>query len=110
MNLKARVAAAATTNATLVKGAPGRLKSINVANGAIAAKFLKLYDLAVAPTVGTSVPVATFLIPTLGRCDLNFGAGLLFTVGIAYAITGAIADSDTTAVAANDVHGVIGYQ
>jgi hypothetical protein len=68
--------------------------------------FLKVYDKATAPTVGTDVPVYTFLIPGNTRgsgtnIPLPEG-GIEFKKGLGIAITGNIADSDTTAVLANE--------
>lgn len=104
-----RVASAATTNATSVKATPGRVYGIALANTSAAAKFVKLYNKASAPTVGTDTPVHTIALAAGQRVDLSWPVGMPFSTGIAYAITGAVADSDTTAVAANDVHGGLLY-
>lgn len=106
----ARIASAATTNATSVKASAGNLYSMELSNTSAAVKFFKLYNKATAPTVGTDTPVHTILIPagaTLQLCwDMN---PKRFSTGIAYAITGAKADTDATAVAADDVHGSMNY-
>ena len=95
---------AATTNATLVKNTAGTLWSIAVSNTNAAARFLKLFNLTTAPTVGTSVPVFTVAIPTCGTVMVNGGAnGIRFGTGISLAITGAAGDLDTTAIGAGDV-------
>ena len=100
----ARVLSAATTNATLVKSTAGNLYGIWVSNSSTSKRWLKLYNMTTAPTVGTSVPVMTIAIPP-GFCgDLNVGThGISFTTGISLAITGAYTDADTTAVAAGDI-------
>lgn len=100
----ARVLSAANTNATLVKSSVGNLYGIWVSNTSTSNRWLKLYNMTTAPTVGTSVPVMTIAIPS-GFCgDLNIGThGISFATGISLAITGAYTDSDTTAVAAGDV-------
>jgi len=59
--------------------------------------------------VGTDTPVRVIPIPAGGGYDSWFPVGFSFATGIAYAITGAVGDSDTTAVAANDVVGYIGW-
>ena len=105
----ARVAAAATTNATSVKASAGRVVGYHLTNNTAAVKFIKFYNKASAPTVGTDTPVATLVLPASGQLFAELTGGLAFATGIAYAITGAIADADTTAVAANDVHGYIAY-
>lgn len=95
---------AATTNATLVKNTGGTLWSIAVSNTSAAARFLKLFNLTTAPTVGTSVPVFTVAIPSNGTVMVNGGAnGIRFGAGIALAITGAAGDLDTTVIGAGDV-------
>lgn len=95
---------AATTNATLVKSTAGTLWSIAVSNTNAAARFLKLFNLTTAPTVGTSVPVFTVAIPSGGTVLVNGGSnGIRFSTGISLAITGAAGDLDTTVIGAGDV-------
>lgn len=106
----ARVAAANTTNATSVKAAPGIVNSVNIFNASAAKSYLKLYDKASAPTVGSDTPIATIGIGAGLPRDVTFPGGLPFLLGIAYATTTGIADSDATAVALNDLHGVITYK
>ncbi|MBI2718149.1 MAG: hypothetical protein HYX36_05220 [Rhizobiales bacterium] len=107
---KARVMSAASTNATSVKASAGRLYEIHLCNTSAALKFVKFYNKASAPTVGTDTPVATYpLAANGGRLDIVSINGISFATGIAYAITGAVADTDTTAVAANDIVGELLY-
>lgn len=94
----------ATTNALLIKNTAGTLWSIVVSNTNAAARFLKLFNLTAAPTVGTSVPVFTVPIPPGGTVLVNGGSnGIRFGTGISLAITGAAGDLDTTAIGAGDV-------
>ena len=100
-----KLTSAATTNATSSKASAGSLFEITADNFTAAIKWLKLYDKASAPTVGTDVPILTVPIPINSSVSLNFGElGKRFTIGIAFALTGAQAVSDTTAIAAGDVH------
>ena len=95
---------AATTNPVLVKSSAGTLFGIVASNIGAAVAYLKLYNKATAPTVGTDVPVLTIPIPAGGMVPLKFGAlGHRFTTGIGIGITGAAADTDTTVVAAAQV-------
>lgn len=95
---------AATTNATSVKSTAGTLYGVTASNVGAGAAYLKLYNKASAPTVGTDVPVLVVPIPASGVVNIGFGAiGHRFATGIALAITGAAVDSDTTAVAAAQV-------
>jgi hypothetical protein len=67
-------------------------------------EFLKLYNLAEAPVVGTSTPALTFGIPAGGALTLNFAAiGVAFSVGLGIGIPGAAAADAPTAVVAGDV-------
>ena len=94
----------ATTNALLIKSTAATLWSAVVSNTSAAARFLKFFNLTVAPTVGTSVPVFTVPIPPGGMVLVNGGSnGIRFGAGISLAITGAAGDLDTTAIGAGDV-------
>lgn len=103
---KHKLTSAATTNATSVKASTGILCGGSLRNRAASERYFKLYQKATAPVVGTDTPILTIGIPAGGAITLGdvFGfAGLLMSTGVAYAITGAYADNDTTAVAAGDV-------
>jgi hypothetical protein len=78
-------------------------------NNAASTRYFKLYNKATAPTVGSDTPVWTIPIPAGGGYSGTFIFGKYFATGIAYAITGALADSDTTAVTALDVTGSIDW-
>ena len=101
-----RLISAASTNATSLKASAGTLYMIYAANLNAAVRYLKLYNKASSPTVGTDTPVATLPIPastTGAGFALDFGPGFDFATGIAYALTTGAADSDTGAVAANEI-------
>jgi hypothetical protein len=98
-----RQISAASTNAANVKASAGCLGAINAGNNGASAAYLKLYNKATAPTVGTDTPVHTIFLPAGGGNSYPVPAGLMFTTGIAMAVTGLPADSDTTAVALNQV-------
>jgi hypothetical protein len=104
---------AASTNATSVKASAGQVYSVQVMNINSAARYLKLYDKASSPTVGTDTPVKTLLIPgnTAGAgMVLNWDKGLVFSSGIAFALTTGITDADTGAVSANETTVNIDYK
>jgi hypothetical protein len=104
------VKSAATTNATSLKATAGNIFSMNLVNNSAAVKYFKFYNKTSAPTVGTDTPVAVIGIPANGgnfTVDGNMWAWTRLSTGIAYAITGAVTDADTTAVAVNDVSGWI---
>ena len=97
------LSAAGSTNATNVKNGAGRVFTVIGNNAAAAARYLKLYNKATSPTVGTDVPVATFQLPPLAPFAIDIPRGLIFATGIGYALTTAAADADTGALTAGDV-------
>jgi hypothetical protein len=100
---------AATTNATSVKGAAGQVYTYHLYNTTSAAKFVRFFDKATAPTVGTDVPIIRFMVPALGGVVVHTN-GQQFSTGIAFDITGALGDADATAVAVGDVFVNLGYK
>jgi hypothetical protein len=102
---------AASTNATVVKGSAGVINELTLSNNsAVNPAYVKLYNRTTAPTVGTDTPVRTIMIPPNGTVAVTGGSfGFRFATGIAIAITGGIANSDATAVTANQVSVGISY-
>lgn len=93
-----------TTNAQSIKASAGQVYGIVASNLNAAARYLKLYNKASAPVVGTDTPVMTILIPpNSSGIVLPIAVGAEFTVGIASALTTGAGDADATAVAANDI-------
>jgi hypothetical protein len=95
-----RLVSAATTNATVVKAGPGKLFGWVASNTNAAARYLKIYDTATAPTVGTTVPKLTILLRAGGSESYNTRDGIVFATGISFALTSGVADNDTGAVSA----------
>jgi len=101
---------AATTNATSVKTSAANINDITLSNNSSTPRYFKLYNKASAPTVGTDTPVRVVMIPPNSTISLGLGTyGVRFTTGLAYAITGAITNTDTTAIGANEVVVGISY-
>lgn len=99
--------AANSTNATSVKAGGTVVASCQLGGIGASPGYLKIYNKASAPTVGTDTPVKTLIIPAASTAangagsNIEFGAGgLALATGFATAVTGGIADSDTTAVPA----------
>lgn len=105
-----KLIAANTTNATSLKASAGQIYSISIVNAAAALRYVKFYNKASAPTVGTDTPVYVIGLAATSSVQLAIDPGLTFTTGIAFATTTGIADSDATAVAANDLAISIGYK
>lgn len=99
-----KLIAAATTNPTLLKGSAGNLGLLSMVNLSASTKYLKIFNKATAPVPGTDVP--TMVYPVLANSHFNVpipSGGLRFGTGLGVCVTGGIADTDTTALAANDV-------
>jgi hypothetical protein len=93
---------AASTNATSLKASAGMVYGVCISNNNASARYFKLYNKASAPTVGTDTPVTVIQVPGNGTVIRAYPVGAVFGTGIAWACTGGIADSDTTAIGAND--------
>lgn len=101
-----KLISAASTNATLVKNARAGLFGGQIVNTNAAWRWLKIYNKASAPVVGTDVPVLTIGLPPNSHIPLAQIVGTIgdnFATGLAYAITANSADNDATAIGAGDV-------
>jgi hypothetical protein len=100
---------AATTNATVVKASTGKVYSGSLYNSNAAARYLKFYNKATAPTVGTDVPVRVEYLAPTSKATFDL-AGLPFSAGISFALVTGAADNDATAVGSGDILALnIGY-
>jgi hypothetical protein len=103
------VNSAASTNGALVLTATSGLHAFWATNTGATAAFVKLYNKATAPTVGTDVPEMIIPVPAAvsgvpGVANIYTGHNAFrFPLGLGIAITGGAADADTTAVAAGQV-------
>jgi hypothetical protein len=103
------VNSAASTNGALIVTGTSGLQAFWASNIGASAAFVKLYNKATAPTVGTDVPEMIIPVPAAvggvpGVAEVTPGFnGHRFLLGLGIAITGGAADSDTTAVAAGQV-------
>lgn len=103
------VNSAASTNGALVLTGTSGLCALWASNIGATDAFVKLYNKATAPTVGTDVPemiipvrAAVAGLPGIAELSPGFNA-YRFPLGLGIAITGAVGDTDTTAVAAGQV-------
>jgi hypothetical protein len=103
---------ATTTNATSVSSVPANISILHMENSGDGVRYVKLYNKASAPVVGTDVPFITIGIPAVSSSSFTLPAliGIDFSVGISFAITLGASDTDATplTVAAN-VTGLIAY-
>lgn len=98
-----RLLSAASTNGNNVKASAGQLYGWYVWNNNNSVRYLKLYNKASAPTVGTDTPVMTIPLPSRGGTNVWYGHGIAFGTGIGIGLTTAVADASTAAVAADDI-------
>jgi len=93
------------TTGVLVSAGAHQVYSIAAFNNSSTIAYLKLYNKATAPTVGTDTPVWIGMIPGPaaggGGFTLYIPTGLVFSLGIGYGVTTGIANADTTAPAAS---------
>lgn len=93
---------------SIVKANAGGIFNLSVSNSNAAARFLKLYNKATAPTA-SDTPVRTYYLAPLSARDISVPDGLGFDVGISLRASTLVADSDNTAPSTNDVIVNIGY-
>lgn len=107
-----------TTNGTTqvptnIKASQGRVYSTALTNRTAAAVYFKFYNLAVAPTPGTSTTLFTVMVAAGDSKILEFGPiGMPFSVGISVAIGLGIVDTETgipTGVAGATATAVVNY-
>lgn len=96
-----------TTNLVNLKATPGNIFELDFYNNAAYDVWFKLYNLAVVPTLAADVPRWPIQVPTKSGFSKSFINGRFFSVGISYAITKALANTDATAVVADDLVGTI---
>ena len=103
-------ASTADTNAVNIRNAAATLWAIAVSNQSASPRYLKVYNKASAPTLASDIPVQVIAVPAGSYAVLQYGAvGTRFSAGISVAITGGAADTDTTAVLANEVKLMVSY-
>jgi hypothetical protein len=97
--------AASSSMAAVVKSSSGMVYGYEACNGGGSAAYFRLFASGTSPTVGTSTPQLSKVLPA-GSCQtMTTDIGVIFSGGIAMDVTsGSLADSDATSVAtANQV-------
>ena len=89
----------------LIKAAQGRIYGWEIHNEHASAKrYVKLYNKATAPTVGTDTPVLTVPVAAGQSLELFVPGGIAaFADGLGIGATTGVADADTGAPGANEV-------
>lgn len=104
------IVSAASTNATNLKTAAGRVVGFSFANTTAAWRYVKLHNATTNPPVaGTTAVAMTISVPPNGVTNNAFEGGLAFGTGLGFTIVTGSADSDSNAVGAGDVVGQILY-
>jgi hypothetical protein len=103
------------TNATGVniKSSAGQIYTITMANSAVADRYVKIYNKASAPTVGTDTPVMTIFVPKIsnvGYREIDIPKGLPLSLGIGIGCTTTAPDASVTNPSANDVIAHVFYK
>ena len=93
---------AATTNATVVKASAGQVFGWYIYNSNASARKIAFHNTASTPTAGASV-YFSLVIPPASGANVEMTNGIAFSTGIAFTTVTGLADSDATAVAANDL-------
>lgn len=94
---------AASVNGTVVKASAGNVYGVVVANNGASAVYVKLHN-STTVTPGTTAVAMWLKVAPGENAKFDFGPlGARFSAGICLSITGAVADNDTTAVAAGQV-------
>ena len=100
---------AATTNGALILTGTSNVSSFYATNEGATAAYIKLYNKATAPNVGTDVPemiipvpAAVSGVPGVATIPIGFH-GFRFALGLGIAITRNAVHTDTTAIGAGEV-------
>ena len=81
----------------------GQFYGHHLYNTAASVRFVRLFDKATAPIMGTDSPKIVLAIPPASVVSIGPAAGKAFALGMWASVTTGIADLDNTAPAANDV-------
>jgi len=95
-------AASSNQDSQVVKAAAGQVYGLSLFNTSAAARYVKLYNKATAPT-SADTPVLRAFLPAGGGAVVPLDIGVAFDTGIAFRITTGYADSDANAATAGDV-------
>jgi len=93
---------AATTNLVNIKASAGQLFGWYIYNSNAAARKVAFHNSASAPTAGASI-FFTLVIPPTSGANVFLPMGIAFSAGISISTVTGLADSDTAAVALNDL-------
>lgn len=103
------VNSAASTNGTVIKSSAGNLYGVVASNNGAGNAYVKFHN-STSVTAGTTAVALWILVAAGQTVRFDWGPlGARFSTGICMSITGAVADNDTTAVAAGQVKVVTSF-
>lgn len=94
---------------TTIKATAGRLLSLHLTNISASTRYIKFFNAATGPTMGTTSASYQIAIPAGGSINLSLPHGIGFTSGMYIAVTGGVPLNDNTGITANDVIGFVTY-
>ena len=104
-----KFASSTTVNNALVLTGARRLIGWTLTNTTASFKYFRFYNKATAPTSGESPTFMVGIPPNSTVVSPPIVGGIAMSLGLGIACTGAVADTDATVTAANDVVGAIYY-
>jgi hypothetical protein len=105
---KFHLVAAGSTNATNIKASAGQVYGWYIFNNAASMRKVAFHNASGTPTAGASI-YFSLCLPAGSAANVFSETGIAFSTGIAITTVTGIADSDATAVTANDLSIVILY-
>lgn len=87
----------------VIKNSAGLVYGYFIYNNSASTRFIKFYNKATTPTVGTDTPVMTIPLPSYAAANVEFKGGIEFDTGIGIGATTGLVDADTGAPTSNDV-------
>ncbi len=102
-----RVMSAASVNATNIKASAAAIWGWSLYNTNAAVRWLKIYNKASAPTVGSDTPAFTIALKPGDTTRLIIPFATPLSIGLAFGLTTGVLDSDSTGVALNEITGTI---
>ena len=92
-----------STTGVTIKSSAGQIYGWFLFNRSSAVRYVKLYNKASSPIVGSDTPFMTIPLPAGGGANVNFTSGITFSKGIGVGATTGVSDGNTGAPAANEV-------
>jgi hypothetical protein len=105
----ATVASVANVTPVQPKTTAGNIYDLCLSNNSAANRWIKFYDKSTAPVIATDTPKFKLLLKPGETLSVNLSGIARFAAGIAYVITAAVGNTDTTAPAVDDVTGFFTY-